>query len=286
MTVANKAKVKMNVKDFPEHGLRLIGPSDSKFDQLLSAELQNQSAEVIEAVKPYSVFLENRSDNSVVACVIEWAFTTPAGRNEYYREGVFDAHALMEAPQLSDVYKRQSGHIEPNGATLYSLLSTDGTSPMRIPLSPGEGELFKQGKLDRAAIVEKTRSHLQSYTDITVTIDSAIFEDGSFVGTNSSGFFERAKAAIQANQDLLDEISLAQNSKQTSSQPLYARLEEMANSRIDRLDSDSTPNDYYNYFKALYANDVLQSMRQFGDDKGIHFALTQKRRAWPKLHKK
>jgi hypothetical protein len=131
--------------------------------------------------------------------------------------------------------------------------------------------------------LEKSRAHLERYIEITATIDAAIFDDGSFVGTNSSGFFERANAAINANRDLLNEVESAQTDRQ---KPIYKHIEDAANKGIDMLDSTSTPTDYYDYFKALYANDILQSRSRFGDDKALSRALAQKRKAWPKLHRK
>src|SRR6266550_1924362 len=52
--------IKMNIKDLPQHKLKLIGPSDPSFDERLRSELRGESNEVVDSLKPFSVFFENK----------------------------------------------------------------------------------------------------------------------------------------------------------------------------------------------------------------------------------
>ena len=63
---ALQGSIKMNIKDLPQHNLRLISPSDPSFDGRLKEEFREQSNEVIDSLKPFSVFLENKGENTVV----------------------------------------------------------------------------------------------------------------------------------------------------------------------------------------------------------------------------
>lgn len=167
---AEANRVRIHQKDFPEHGLTLIGPSDPTFDQELASTLKGQSSEVVNTLKPFSVFLANKRERPVVAYVVQWCFTRPDGHNEYYRSGVLDPRALMDAPYLSEELKRQSGRVEPNSASFHSLLSLDGSGPFRLPLSRDEAEAVKQGKLDRGSLLQRYRAQLEKYTEITISI--------------------------------------------------------------------------------------------------------------------
>src|SRR5437016_3741514 len=88
--------IKMNIKDLPQHNLRLIGPSDPSFDERLRTELQGESNEVVDSLKPFSVFFENKGERAVVGYLIQWCFTTKEGRNQYYRKALLDPQPLME----------------------------------------------------------------------------------------------------------------------------------------------------------------------------------------------
>ena len=57
------ASVTFNVRDFPEHGIYLIGPFDEGFAKM-AAQL-NEEASITDLL-PYSVFLKNTSSRSVV----------------------------------------------------------------------------------------------------------------------------------------------------------------------------------------------------------------------------
>src|SRR5262249_48339342 len=62
-------------KDFPEHGLHLIGPSNPSFARL--AELIKSSADSVTDVPP--VFLQNTSKHAVVGYRITWECVDKAG---------------------------------------------------------------------------------------------------------------------------------------------------------------------------------------------------------------
>ena len=281
------ATIKMHVKDLPEHGLRLISPSDSTFDQKLRTKLKGEPDAVINNMKPYSIFLENNGAKSIVAYVIRWCFTRPDGRNEYYREAVLDPRALMDGPTLGEEYKRQSGRIEPDSSSFHSLLSLDGSSPIKIELTSDEVEQVKQGKkFDRESFLRRYQAKMEKYTDITVSIDGAFFEDGTFVGPDATGFFDRTKAAIDAKRDLLTEVAIGLFKVNKSKEEVYRHIEAIASQTDETLDSQSTPAQYYNYFKMLYANEILQTRRIYGEDKGLAEALSPSKKPWPKLQKK
>jgi len=68
---ARPMSVRMHIKDLPQHGLRLITPSDPRFDDRLQKEFKGESNEVVDTLRPFSVFFENKgkAPSSRIWCV-------------------------------------------------------------------------------------------------------------------------------------------------------------------------------------------------------------------------
>lgn len=278
--------ITMHVKDQPKHHLRLIAPSDPSFDARLSKELKGESNEVVDTLKPFSVFLENKGEQTVVAYVIQWCFTKPDGGNQYYRKVVVNAQALTEGENLSSEVRRQAGQVEPNSAIFLSLLSPNGSGILRTEVSPKEAEEFKQGKrFDQRSLWQRFSAQAEKYTEITVTLDAAFFEDGTFVGPDTTNFFEQTQAIVNAKRDFLNELSAGLSDSSRDKDSLYGRLRETANQPIDSLDSKSTPADFYDYFKQLSAIEFLRMKDVQGEAGAIEMALRPMNKSWVTLRK-
>lgn len=278
--------IELHVKDLPQHKLRLISPSDPSFDERLRIELKGESNEVVDALKPFSVFFENKGERPVVAYLIQWCFTSKDGSNQYYQKALLDPHALMDAENLTPDYKRQSGWIEPQSARLLSLLSPDGGGMVRTEVSPKEAEAFKKGKrFDQTSLLQRYTARLGKYTEITVSIDGAFFDDGTFVGPDTSSFFTKTEALIDARKDLLNEIVAGQSNPAMTREALFRRIEETATQPTGSIDSNSTAADYYKYFKTFYASEFLQTKKTQGEDQALAMATQRTHKPWAKLHK-
>ena len=114
--------IKVHKKDLPEHSLTIIGPSDPYFDALLSAHLKGEPNEVIDRLKPFSFFVENKSKQTVVAYMVQWCFTMPDGITQCYRQSLSNPRALMDGDNLLEDMMKQSGRIKP-GATRFFFFS-------------------------------------------------------------------------------------------------------------------------------------------------------------------
>lgn len=279
--------IKMHIKDLPQHNLRLIGPSDPTFDERLRSELKGDSNEVIDTLKPFSVFFENKGERPIVAYLIQWCFTTKDGRNQYYRKALMNPQPLMEGENLSQELQLQSGRIEPDSARFLSLLSTDGSGMLRAEVSPKEAEELKQGKkFARTSLLKRFSTQAAKFAEISVSIDGAFFDDGTFVGPDTSNFFAQTKAAIDARRDLLNEIAIGLSNPTMTTDSVYGRILETAAHPSESIDSNSTPTDYYNYFKKFYASDILQTKKLHGQDKALTMSVQSMNKPWAKLHKK
>lgn len=284
---SQQVRLKMNKKDLPQHGLRLLGPSDPAFEEKLTSEFKGETNELLDTLKPFSVFLENRGERPVVGYLIQWCFTTTDGHNQYYRKALVDPQALMDVLDLSPELKRQQGWIEPGSATFLSLLKTDGSGFVRSDASAKEAAEFRKGKMpDETSRLARFRNEAAKFAQITVSIDGAFFEDGTFVGPDTSNFFAQTKAMIDARRDLLDEIAAGLSTSGTTTDSLYERLKETAAQSSVEIDSASTPADYYHYFKKFYANDILKTKEIHGQNKALEIAIRPRNKSWATLGKK
>lgn len=279
--------VKIHIKDLRQHNLRLVGPSDPSFDERLRMELKGESSDVVDVLKPFSVFFENKGERPVVSYLIQWCFTRADGSNQYYRKVVMNPQPLMEGENLSEELRRQSGRIEPDTASFLSLLSTDGKGMLQTEVSPKEAEEFRRGKkLDQSAQLQRFRAQAAKYAEITVSLDGAFFDDGTFVGPDTCNFFNQTKSVIDARRDLLNEIAGGLSNSTMTRDALYRRLQETASQPTEFIDSGSTPTDYYNYFKKFYASNILQTTKLHGEDKALAMAVHPINKPWAKLNKK
>jgi len=278
--------IKMHLKDLPSHKLRLIGPADPSFDERLAREIKPESSSVGDALRPFSVFLENQGTRAVVAYVIEWCFTRPDGSNQYYRKAVLSPQEFIYAESLSPELRRQSGHIEEGAVVFLSLLANDGSGILRTEATAKEVEEIRQGKpLNQDSFLERFKAEAAQFTEITVSIDAAFFDDGTFVGPDSSNFFAQTKAVIDARRDFLNELAVA-NSKSDKDRDLFhQRIQDAATQALD-LHSSSTPADFYNYFKKLSAEEFLRMKDVQGEEKAIAMSIRPMKKPWVTLRKK
>lgn len=224
----------------------------------------------------------------MVAYLIEWCFTREDGTNDCYRKAVINPRALMEGEDLPPEYDEQSGKIKPDSTRFCSIISPDGSGPMRFEVSRDEAEKIKAGaRYDKQTLLRRFSSHLATkYSDITVSIDGVFFEDGTFVGPDNTGFFAQTKAGIDAKYDLLNEIASGLTNPSQTKDDVFRQIEATANQPDIRLDSNSTPTDFYNFNKKLYANELLQLRNAYGDDNALTYALHSIKKPWRKLQKK
>jgi hypothetical protein len=283
---ARAMSIKVHKKDLPEHGLTIIGPSDPSFDALLSAHLKGEPNEVIDRLKPFSFFVENKSKQTVVAYMVQWCFTKSDGTTQCYRKSLTNPRALMDGDNLSEDMMKQSGRVKPGETRFFSLVASDGSGGFSIPARPEELEQLKRGMLpDRAELFQRYSAELSKYSDLTVSIDGAFFDDGTFVGPDTAGFFDETKAVIGAKYDLLNEIAHGL-SKGKSKDAIFKDLEDAANQPEVRLNSKSSAADYYNYHKRLYADEISRSRNVLGDEKALAMAQRPTKKPWRVLRKK
>lgn len=123
------------------------------------------------------------------------------------------------------------------------------------------------------------------YTEITVSIDGAFFDDGTFVGPDLHGLFDKMQARVEAKRDLV----LGMAKKIELKMDIEEALQEAESKAGDvdiSFDVNSTPADDYKYFSKFFANQFRQLRKFYGNNKILAHILRSAKKPEPKLRKK
>ena len=288
--------IKVNVRDLPEHGLLIIGPSEPSFDGHVSALLKGKANPVVEALKPFSVFIKNIGRNAVVAYQLRWEMVRADGTVVTREMGGSNPRALMDggAPGLEYLSTTSGYAIRPGSTRFVSpvmALDEDQTGNLGAYAggSSDQNDIpqLQQAMRDKnlAPMFDTIARELYGYKSMTVSVDGAFFEDGTFVGPDNTHFFTQVKAEIDAKRDLLNEIAFARNHNRNQ-KDIFSDVEAWANNPGNNITPNATSTDYYNYYKSVYADEVLHMRKAMGEDKAIALALQPLRKQWCKLEKR
>jgi hypothetical protein len=290
--------VQVNVRDIPEHGLRLIGPADPSFKGMATSLLRAKPDEAVEALLPFSVLVKNTGNRTVVAYQLKWEVVRADGKVFTRTQGHLVPGVLKGEEDVTGVGGKS---IRPNSAWLCSL----STAPLEVSARKrgtyeptGSGGVFSSlhggGDQEEVKQALQTGDHrvlqdvlvneLKQASSLTVSLEGAFFDDGSFVGPDSTGFFDRVKAILEAEHDFLAEISLGVKERQDTG-AIFRHIQELANTSTAPLGPAATPGDLYAHYKKRYASKLLRARGYVDDERLIARTLLPLRKKWLMPHK-
>jgi len=280
--------IEIRIKDLPQHGLSLISVTDPSFEMQLSAALpKNIPDNSLDAFKYLSVFLKNSAQRPLVAYQLKWEMVSTNGRVSSYYRTFADPLLLMENSNSNEQSaKRASGQtILPNSMRILSVVpisSESGLGGLAIS-STGreEAESIKRAAQQRelAEVLSIYISKLKDIISVTVSIDGAFFDDGTFVGPDESDFFAQFKAHRDARYDLYKNVSAMYRSKELRSQ-LLSYLTKLTNEHISSPNPRSSPAEHYAFFKRLYADELLRILKTSGENGIVNFVEPSLSKPW------
>lgn len=262
--------VRLNVADLQEHGLTIIGSGDTSFDGMLDVLRVNTSGAPLEAIRPYSVFIKNTGRRAVVAFVLKWELIRPDGR------------VIAETNQYVTKYSLMGDEVSDSGGHIIKPNTSWWAFPGFAVAQDTSG--LNTGSPEFAAYLERANRDLAQYTGITVSIDGVFFEDGAFVGPDTTEFFGKVKALIDASQDLRRDIETRVKSGKSADEVLTHVTEEARKSKV-KLGRNSTAEDYYKHFKRSAAEELLNMRSVSGNEKTLEHALRPSKKTRPLLRK-
>lgn len=288
---------KITLKDISRHGLLLIGPTSPSFNENLFLALGARSAEIPDKAKLLSVFVKNSSQNAVVAYSLKWELVDANGKIITHERIYKEPTLLMENRTTQDQRSIDTGgdSIKPGASRFISLV------PMLTDTRLGQGSIgggffgpmnadeidsvrHAVQNRDTTVITNKLTEGMEGIIRVTVSIDGAFFEDGTFVGTDKSGFFSKTKAHLDARYDLYTDVLTMSRSKKSSSKILQ-HLTNFANVAGFNIKSDSPPSQFYDFYKMLYAREISRVWTVSGEQVALRYVESSLSKPWAFLRK-
>jgi hypothetical protein len=303
---ANDA-IKLDLHDVPEAGLTLISTADQSFDQLLNDVVLLPGLEAFrERLKPYSVFVRNSATQTVIGYRIVWKVTNAAGREVHSTYQSLDGPSLMEFWNQPTVPggTRRSG-IQPGSSQIVSLLPLPHVTPVGATFAggstgssmgaaagvstTGRDQLQNLSPADRMAAmatraIEGKIHELAGSSKISVSIDGAVFEDGSVVGADETGFFSNVQTEMTAKHDMYQEFLNMLNAGQPDAD-VQARLAELTGSKPG-LGLSSAPDEQYKGFKSMFARGISLVWHERGREGALDFLNARLSHPWATLYRR
>lgn len=245
---------KVSVQGIPEHGLSLVGPADSSYDRMIESLVRdNPDAGTVQALRPYSVFVKNTSGRAVVACLLRWEFVKADGTVAAETTGFVATWRLMgQAPAGAS-------------GTVIMPESTRFFPPSNLEVFQREGNIKPTPPdlvLERiqADYVRELTARFEHYAAVEVSLDGAFFEDGTFVGPDTTEFFSHVEALRNARYDVYAELSAGLEQGKSAGE-IFRHAESLVRSSAAR--SDLAP--LYDRTKESVAREILGMREKSGE---------------------
>lgn len=194
------------VKDLPEYGLRLVPSTDAKFQEYLGEALKGKLDPKVEAGRPFSVLLENRSEVDLIAYSFRWIGTDSDGKT--VPMGTWFFHSLGTGNESLWIHPGGVAIISPHFLVIDLKVEHQGGSSYPDPL-------------DRMA----------QMATVQICLDAAIFKDGRFVGPDESQAYERALSIPRGRKAVMEEV-VSRHANGQSDEALFEWLQTVADERL------------------------------------------------------
>ncbi len=290
--------VRINVRDLPSHGVRLISPTDPSYeDEIAKLGLGEQGTRnPLDVAKPFSVVLKNESRRDIVGVRIRWDSIGPDGRTTTHLQSYSDMGALMGLAPMNPGDEVPGGvRLKPHKARYISLIGSTGAAQ-----GPGieatandvtsEQDVVKMRQLgqerDRDQVLAILATELGRSQSVTATLDAAVFDDGTVVGPDSFNYLEQLQVIVKAKRDILEDVlSGAQRNEAFAN--IFGRMESIA--KQDKKAASGTipaQSDYYELYQKEFAAELVRMRDADGNEKRVAWNATRALfRQWPKLRK-
>lgn len=285
--------VRINVRDLPSHGVRLISPTDPSFE----AELAQLDAEGVQTpadvAKPFSVVLKNTSRRDIIGVRVRWDSIGPDGRTTTHVQSYSDMGPLLGMGPMNPQDEPPGGvRLKPQKARYLSLVEATGTaqnSGIQGSARGGDSEAdatrLQEAGRNREQALAVLATVVNRSQSVTATLDAAIFDDGTVVGPDSLNYFEELQGIVKAKRDLLEDVlSGAQRNEPFNN--IFGRVDSIAKQEKKANGPVSAQAVYYDLYKKEFAAELVRMRNAEGNDRKVAWTATRPLfRHWPKLRK-
>ena len=266
--------VRFDVKDYPEHGIYLIAPSDPSVAYMLAKVTKSKANSISDS---YSVILKNTGNQAVVGYRIKWECVDSGGADS----AVDTSNIVSWLFLIGDESDRRVALntakeiIKPNSTWLIS-----HNAPARPLESQGDRMDFVATDSDGSSEAEPIRGCVR----VTAIADGIFFDDGTFIGPDTTNFFTEVKSQMDARHEILSGIQNDLKAGKNAGE-IFRGLEKIRDQETVRLGDHPTPDEFRTYFRNIFAQDVLGDKELWGPDKALQTVQQQLSKQWVSLRK-
>lgn len=285
-------QVRYSAKNLPEHGITIVLPTNPEFDVLAKNLLAKQDDPDFEKIRPFSIFLKNNSSKVVVAHSIVWKFVETTGKIVDFKINYVDSPALTDGI-LNIESDEQASESIPVGSykflTLAPKLNPQGGGGGNSDLTNDNNVL---DTIEKSSTEEKRRKAIESLyskvlknaNEVLILLDGAFFDDGLYVGSDTTNFFNVVDAHVRATRDVISSISkILGDSAQENK--ILKTLQEKGESRLKKSRDLSNPEEQYEDSIRIVAT-YLSKLKQISGEKGLKDEINSfNKRSLPKIRK-
>lgn len=260
-----RSAMKFNIKDLPEHGILLMPPSDPTVTKGKTV-----------LIDPYSVLLKNTGTRAIVGYSIKWECSdgkTQTSARDLSLDRIFlyiDEVVLLygEESDRRLILNRLDDVIKPNSTWL---IAND--------YPPREINQEVNAELNEGAIAEVNAA----CPTMTVTLDGIFFDDGTFVGPDTTDFFTRVKTQMDVRYEIFEGVRNELKSGKTPEE-VFRGLEQIRD-RVGHESIGGTTDELRSYYRNLFARDVLGRKETWGIEEAIKQVHQLLSKPWVKLRR-
>jgi hypothetical protein len=262
---ATEMPVRFNTRDFPEHGVQIVTPVHSSFNDMVQKYFKNSPPDTLQ---PFSVFIQNTGKKLMLGYALTWELRDSEGQIILRNTVGYTEPGLLLGDEIPKGMKHTTA-IEPKSFNWNSKIEPEAVSQTRISDSDAVRNILAY-QLSRAA-------------DISVSLDGVFFDDATFVGPNETGFFDQMQAMLRAKSDLLEEVATA--SQRGTLDQAFDKISAYSNEPDVVFGPTFSSEEWYRYFRKAFATEMHNKRRAYGKDILLPDLLKSHDRAIKKLKK-
>jgi hypothetical protein len=236
----------MTKQDFSEHGFSIVLPNDPGFESELK-HLGFSTSVGAQRLRPFSVIVRNTSHRMIVAFGIRWTKRHVQSGNVATSDGIY----VQRFGLLDGGHPRYDGPLE-------GIIQPEGSRFVTVV-----GMIQKASELEN---LDPSLPDLSQWVFEKVQLDSVVFDDGDAFGADQLGAVKRLEAQVDAQQDLMQELS----DRLARGEHFEEVLRNLQGAESSKPDPSSQPNaspkDVYTLTRQQYLQELSVTEKNFGED--------------------
>jgi hypothetical protein len=259
LQMTDNTALNMTKHDLVDNGLSILLPRDAGYAEELN-KLQLDNKPGMDVAQPFSVIMKNASRKAVAAFVLRWKIKDPNGFVRTQNVMQLEARALLDGGRRR----------------------TD-----QLSIAAGTSRLVTvEGIIMNLEALHNFSSSFQApdFTVVSVELDLAVLDDGEVIGPDQVGMLPIFKAAVNAKQDLMEEI----NSRLSQVGSLHEILVSLnnANKKTSQTYDPLDPVATYAATRQQYLDELTTTEQNFGEEMALRSLKYHKYDNRPNIHRR